>query len=470
MNGAPTAALPAAQVQLLLRRYAPLGIWTALGCCSFFFYPSQGAVWTSSPIGEYVLASAAAGFGVWGFWRHGGRQITAAGVVCLSCAVMVGFAGLYWATNAQGAFQGSIFAATAWTYFATIAMYALFWSRTEDAFPQSVRAPSTPSAARWATLVGAALVLVCTALSRAGSPGHPLLSGGAFVGTLVLAIGLLSRPGRSKLRIHQMLLVGIAFLLYYAFVFNGSGFNGGGRLIVASLALGIAITFCLHLRGKGTKVLVLCLTVPAFLIAGQIRVDKFASYNYTPVAGGLGSVVEPLQFFGQLIALDGSGELHLGHGSTFVATAVAQVPRAAWPTKPVGFGEVLTTILEPSEVSTGLSLAALTTGEWYFDFGWLGVLVMVLVVGWLVGWLDVLFARDLARSLDTRRRVVTRVLLVVLVAGLTDLYWTGTFTYETRLFMRFVVVLALLAVASRRTQRSVGHEVVQEGAGRALVA
>ena len=48
---------------------------------------------------------------------------------------MVGYAGLYWARNAQGAFQGSIFAATAWAYFTTVAMYAIFWSRTEARVP-----------------------------------------------------------------------------------------------------------------------------------------------------------------------------------------------------------------------------------------------------------------------------------------------------------------------------------------------
>jgi len=430
------------------RRYLPLALWTALGCSAFLFLPPEGlgAVWTSTPVAEYVLALAAVGFGCWGFLRHGGRQMTAAGVVCLSCAVMVGFAGLYWARSAQGAFQGSIFTATASTYFATVAMYAFFWLRTEDAFPQAPRREWSADAARWVTAVGGAVVVVCVLLSAASAPGHPLQSGGAFVGTLLLATGLLSGPAARRVRLSQLAVVGVAFILYFAFVFNGAAFNGGGRLIVASLGLGIAVICCLRFPGRAAKLLVLALTIPGLLIAGQLRVDKFASVGYTPVASGLGSVVQPLQFYGQLIDLHAAGQLRLGHGSTLVAAAVAQVPRSAWSGKPIGFGDVLTSILEPSESPKGLSLAALATGEWFYDFGWLGIALMVLVVGWLVRWLDILFARELTRPLATRRRHVLRVLFVVLVVGLTDFYWTGTFTWDSRLFFRLVFVVALLAV------------------------
>ena len=71
---------------------------------------------------------------------------------------------------------------------------------------------------------------------------------------------------------------------------------------------------------------------------------------------------------------------------------MAQVPRAVWPSKPVGFGAALTAFLEPSETVHNLNLAALSSGEWYFDFGWPGLFLMVLVLGWLVRWLDLLFA------------------------------------------------------------------------------
>ena len=431
----------------MLRRYLPLAGWIALGAVSFLFLPAQGdsAVWTGAPVAEYVLALAAVGFGCWGFWRHGGRQITAAGVLCLSCAVMVGYAGLYWAKHAQGAFQGSIFDATAWAYFTTVAMYALFWSRTEGAFPQREAMAVDGVAAEWAIKVGGTLVVGCTVLSWAGAPGHPLLSGGAFVGTLLLSVGFFSVRGR-PVQIHQLLLVGIAFLLYYEFVFKGAGFNSGGRLIVASLGLGIAIAFCLRLRGRGVKLLLLALAIPAIVFAGQIRVDQYRDVHYTPIAGGLGSVVAPLQFFGDLIDLSKAGQLHLGHGSTFEATIVAQVPRAVWPSKPIGFGAALTSFLEPSETVHNLNLAALSSGEWYFDFGWPGLIIMVIVVGWLVRWLDLLFATELGRPLGSKRRILTRVLFITLVAGMTDLFWTGTFTFDSRLFTRLVFLGALFIV------------------------
>jgi hypothetical protein len=453
-----TVARPSPSVNPL-KRYGPLLIWATLGCISFFFVPTidPKSTWSGTPWPELLLALSTLGFGCWGFWRHGGRQITGAGIMCFSCAVLVGFAGLDWALNSVGGFQASIFIATACTYFSTIAMYGLFWIHTEGRFPQRRIPASSPRSTRWAVLAGSALVLACTVLSGAGAPGGPILAGGAFVGTLLLATGLVSRPSR-RVKFYEIVLVGGGFVLYYKFIFEASGVNGSGRLIVASLGLGICFAFCLNVRGRSVKCLVLVLAFPALLIAGHIRANQTFDGRpppaqigpQSPEDSGLASVVTPLQDFGQLIALDQLGQLRTGNGSTFVATSVAEIPRAIWPGKPQGFGAVLTQILEPSLVSVNQSLAALMSGEWFFNFSWLGLVLMVFVVGWLVQLFDSYLAKKLRAEIETRRSIIIRVGLIVAAVGLTDLYWVGTFTFEARLLTRLLFVFALFLIWGRR--------------------
>jgi hypothetical protein len=390
-------------------------------------------------VAEWIVGVAAIGFGCWGFWRHGGRQITAAGLLCLSCAVMVGYTGIYWSINLSGEFPGSLYAATLICYFSTIAMYAVFWVGTEASFPQVEPPVESESQALWAVRVGLVLVVAGIFLHVAHAPGDPELGGVAFDGVLLLALGLVSLPGRSHLRRSRGAVAGVAFLLYYELIFTGSG-----RLVVATLGLGVIAVLCRTYRGRFLKGLVLIAAPPALLYAGYIR--SKAPTSSAVAQNGFDSIVTPLSYFGKLIALNASGQLRLGHGSTFVATAVAAVPRSLWANKPVGFGAVLTQIFEPTLVSAHESLAGLAAGEWYFDFGFVGIIVMVLALGAFVALIDRKLLVDLGRPLDARGRIIGRLCLIILVVGFPDLYWVGTFTYVSRLVPRIAVVGILYAL------------------------
>ena len=390
------------------------------------------------------MASVAVAFGCWGFWRHGGPQITAAGVMCLCCALMVGYAGWYWAYQDGANLPGYIFTATAWAYLSTVAMYLIFWFRyqdrllvvTSDVSNQSGRADTA-----WCWKLGLVLVVSCAGLSSAGVNANGFISAGAWIGVIFITVGFVCSESASRLSVPHLAVVAGAFAIYYKYEFGG----GFGRLVVASLGLGIAMAACRSFKGRTVKVAVLALIIPAALFAGQIRTN-FIQQRYGSAAtasNGLGSLTSPLQTFGRLIQLHESGDLPLGHGSTFVSTAVLLVPRSVWPSKPLGFGSVLTEIIDPGSASAHVSFAALLPGEWYYDWGIIGVVVMIIAVGLMVRWLDNLLAKSTAAPID-RRGLIGRIAAITAIAGLTDFYWVGSFTYENRAGFRLLLIVGIL--------------------------
>jgi oligosaccharide repeat unit polymerase len=78
----------------------------------------------------------------------------------------------------------------------------------------------------------------------------------------------------------------------------------------------------------------------------------------------------------------------LTHGSNLASMVTALVPRAIWPDKPTGGGPILTNIIYPDSYYVGgWGVSSLTTGlltEFYMAFGWLGVLIGSLIIGYLL--------------------------------------------------------------------------------------
>ncbi len=121
-------------------------IWGALGGIAVllgFVGPQYGP--GASQFASSLLSVA---FGLTVFWRHGGRQITAAGLYSLSSAVFVGMAGLYWWSQLGDEVAPSLRLATIVGFFANLAMHRLFWRHT--AMPRPCRPPtSRPRVGGW---------------------------------------------------------------------------------------------------------------------------------------------------------------------------------------------------------------------------------------------------------------------------------------------------------------------------------
>lgn len=376
-------------------------------------------------------------FGIWVFWRHGGPQITAAGVYCLAQAGFVGFAGLWWAARqgtevADGIFLGSLLALTS-----SIGMYGLFWRQTGADFP--VMPFASRELSRWMCGLGLAMTVV-SAIITTLNLGLALVTDVAiYVGVTLFAAGMLIKEGRTRLDFWALAGLAASFSTYYRLTFNGFG-----RLTLVSLALGLALLACTRLPNRRFKALTLIGAPLGVAYLAQTRVNLAAQLNGDVDANaGLGSVVSPLQTFGRLIDAPG---WEFGHGETFWATMTVFVPRSLWPDKPLGFGAELTRILEPQLAKANHTMAGLDLSEWWFNFGFGGIVLMVLVVGFAVRCVDAALRRLWSSPLRSRGSGLRIAALSLTIGGLADFVWVGLFTYMTRGGLRLIAVAVLAVV------------------------
>ena len=413
-------------------------IWSALGGIAILFGfvdPRFGP-----GLSELGISLLSAAFGLMVFWRHGGRQITAAGLYSLSSAVFVGMAGLYWWGQLGNDVSPGLRMATIVGFYANVGMHRLFWRHT--AMPQS--APPTDLAApQWGIVAGGGIASVALAMHIAGLDiGATFLTEIIFGSMALLVVSLLAHPGR-RIGVVRLTLVSAVGALYALTVFTGYG-----RLLLVSLGLVAVIPACLRLPGHSVKAVVIAAIWPALAVLIAAR-EQFGVDTYGAALDGSGSVTQPLADFGRLLTLHDQGLLALGYGSTLVVSALFFVPRLLWPDKPDGFGAVLTQILEPDLVSIDQSLAAHLGGEWLYDFGYPGLFAMVLAMGWLLARLDLFVADRLGKPTTDRRAILALTAATLLLAGIPDLEWAGTFTYWSRTASRLAVLVVLLLVAGR---------------------
>lgn len=379
-------------------------------------------------------------FGAWIFWTHGGRQITAAGIYSMSSSIFVGFAATYYAALYGSDVPRAVYQATALCYFSHVAMYTLFWRNSYPAQRASVRVYPTEQVTAWLGRTGLVLLPTSVAAHFAGI-GFIIIDSMAFVSLVFLACAAFYHPGGPTAR-PWYLFAAVAGFVVYASVF----FSGFGRLKLATLGIVFAAAACRYLRHRSAKLITLASLPGALLLFGAMRV-AFMQEQYgqeDTENSGIDSVINPLFTFGQLIDGVEGGAIEHGHGSTFIATLFLYVPRALWEGKPIGFGSVLAkTLLEDGTYVEGTSLAALSPGEWFYNFGILGIVPMVVVLGLAIRWLDGVLRRVLARSLDTRNNFLVLTAALVAVAGMSDLMWVGTFTFNERGGTRLVVILAI---------------------------
>jgi hypothetical protein len=246
----------------------------------------------------------------------------------------------------------------------------------------------------------------------------------------------------------------LAFLAYTLFVFDG-----GGRLTVAALGFVIGIMASWRLPNRLVKVAVLLATVPVLIVfsdVGQSRIEYSLSPT-VPETTGLESVVRPVQNLGRLLELESEARLQHQAGATFVASATGLVPRSLWPDKPIGLGALLVSILAPQFMGTNLSLAALYQAEWLMNFGYLGLMFMIPLLGWLVSALDRRVWRAFSQNPSRRTAILGILAGTIAIAGLGDLVWVGSFTYATRAGARLFILACIATIvwlAEASTRRS----------------
>ena len=298
-----------------------------------------------------VLAIASIVLGLAVFYLHGGIKVTAAGLFCGTAGLMNGSGGWYWSSHVPPyATAHAVLLACITVFTTTTLLYALFWHRSVPSeTTQTNRGPNRPtidaSVTNALTVIGLVLFVFGALLHRVHQAFGTLDIAAADVGVIVLG-GAVMLGGGGLLRRSpfRAVMVGVVLLAYYLLVFSG-----GGRLRLITIAAGLAIVAQYRLRTP-LKKLALLLIIPGVLLFGAIGQQRVAQRNldstYQASASGLGSLVNPLETYGELI----SGHLNQSHGSTLVAEAVVLVPRKVWPGKPQQFSREVALTLRPTAV------------------------------------------------------------------------------------------------------------------------
>lgn len=429
-------------------RLVPAIVWLTIVLVLNLAYQLR---WSGTEATALVLATAGLVHSVVGFLRHGRARITPPGVFLFGMGLFAYFPTFYYALVADAVVRPVEILGLTVLLLSQIVLSAVWTRSTPDSAP--VADPLSAATLTFGLILGATTLCAGAAVVLLGvEPLRPLARPAAYAGVLLVALSLV----QGRRRVHPLVLAALAAVFV---VFTQVMFTGNGRLVLASLAVALAMVVGLRWRPWWTKPLAVLATPPGVLLLARDRADRVAN----PLTGyresGLESVVWPQRrFFDLLASLQDDRSFSLGGGDTFVAALVSWVPRELWAEKPVGFGTTLTELYRPDLLSVGHSEAALLHGEFVYNFGLPGIVLLVLGAGWTVMRLDqaVRWVHD--RPVRTASQLTVQAIVIAGSASLLDLVWVGTYTYVERAgFTCAVLGLALLVTVIFLRRRPESH-------------
>lgn len=419
-----------------------LALGTAVPLVAFligqFAPPSQ----SSYPLRLAVLSTGMVTFNVIAFLRDGGSRITPLGIFQLASAIFASATPmLMWTADYRP--NPELTATLGVIHIVNVAVYGLVCRHTVAWDAETHRRPTAHPAgdhdpAHTVMTAGIALMAIASTLLVGGVTVGGVPARLAHGGVVLIGAAASYAVPRTNRRPWTIALMPIMSVVIYVTFF----FAGFGRLIVATLVLSIAVAENMARPRRWHKIVMVLGVGPALIIGGMVGIDRSpVTAGEGSVEGvlsegrGLESVFSPADTFATLVDLDDSASSSAfprQHGRTYVESVFTWIPRSWWPEKPAGFGFRLTQVLAPRLMATGHSMAALAWGEWFVNFGWLGVAVSapifsVLLVA-LARWQHSLWRRE-SWSADV---IIGAAMCAVASAGIADYVWVGSFTYVAR--------------------------------------
>lgn len=402
---------------------------------------------------------------------RGRSYLSPSGVFFLSSGVFVGLASHYLAQVGSVNDLGQLRDWAVVVFLVTVAcdvVVVTLLIRWRTAWPhrrRSVEArpvPTSPVNFQVRALVLLGLSQVPMVKSAAG----PIATASGLAGIMMLVLAASSR--RVRMRWHGDLLL-VALAVVAPLIWVKLEFQGGGRLTLAGLGIASLLAWNLVRPRRFQKVAVV-LAIPAFLVFAGLNRSQHNhrdtdSKSVLSSGEGLDSMYGPLDTWTELVTADPAEQTRVGaassgprYGKTFLSTLLLPVPRSWWEHKPKGFGAELTTILRPTllrekRIAANHSMAALSEGEWYVNFGYAGLVMMPLALGWFLAALDRAHVRLCEGGLADPDDWWRATILVAMVASLGDLFWVGTFTFFARGGLAAIIAWLVWQLSTRRPRR-----------------
>lgn len=413
-------------------------------------------------VGVMLLSVTSCVFAVMRAMGRGGKYLTPAGVFFLASGVFIGGGCYYLSIVDTEVDTGSLRDAAALAMLTTIGISAVLTAlsiRWRLTWPQKRAGVASSS---WQPppqfgLKAVALLLV-SQVSVVQAIFGPVAEAMSIGGVIMLVLWASSRRHHMRWFGDGLLLALVAVLPY---VWIQLTFSGGGRLLIAGISIAAFVGWNLMSPSRLQKLLVIC-CIPLFLaFAGLNRLghgndsadDGTSASSVVSSGEGLGSVYAPLETWTMMIeplTPEQSAQLGPRYGATFLHTLYLPVPRQLWDDKPKGFGAELTEVFRPELVEKQHSMAGLLQGEWYANFGYAGLVLMIPVTGWFLALLDRRHLRLATSGLEDPRAWWQAAVLVCIVSSLADLLWVGTFTMLSRGGLAAVVVAVVGIMSTSR--------------------
>lgn len=381
-------------------------------------------------------------FGVRAFIGDGGSRITALGLFNLSTAIFVGFGAIYagWTQDPRvpATYLGM---AALGAFVPQVVVTLISWGRAQRV---EVRFPEV-KASRWITCWGAVGLAAAAAVKLGGAPEAlgPYIESAAFTSITVLTVGLYWRPN-ARILSWATALVG-ALALVYAEVFH----IGSGRLRIVALICAIGVIMTARFQRKILKWGTIAAIGPALYWLAQDRKDLQESLRAGASAGrtGLESMLEPIIVFGRLIEAHVEAGFHLSYGVNLLSYPFALLPATWFPNAPQALGYELVKITAPAKYGTGYSVVATSSGEAYYNFGVIGLALIIPVLIVLLRLLDGATVRAMSAESPGLYALLWIVFWTMLAGGISDLTWSGQHTFLTRASTRLPLLGLLTMLA-----------------------
>lgn len=387
------------------------------------------------------------------FLGHGSGTITATGLFGLSTAMFVGFSGLLLVAGpVPRAGWENLALACAAGLTAQVATGALAWRPSHSYEREPFWGDDRTT--RWVTWVGATALLLAVLAHLASPALHAFTPDAAFTASCILAAGLMLRPNYRVLSVSSLVVVG-CIVLFTEFFHSGTG-----RLHIVALACAIAILFSARFPVRRVKVFIVSAVPVALAWMALDRLALEESLGATAGDGrtGLESMIAPLNIFSLLLESLQEGRFSPGLGYNLLSVPALFIPESVWPTQPPALGYELVQFDDPARYGDGIfSTVATFAGEGFFNFGWLGLPLVIVFAAVALRLLDTQLQRQLAVADRSLVQFLGLVLFAMLCGAVADYTWSGVHTYAARMIRRlpiFLIALVLAWLSERLQERA----------------
>ena len=388
--------------------------------------------------------------GVRAFIGHGEGTVTVTGLYGLSTSMFVGYSGLILVNQGNLQFLlKELSLASVLGLTAQIATIALAWGKPNRFNHEPFR--TSKLGADWLTRVGLCAlilsILVDIALPQLGFWAESA----AFTAISVIAAGLIFRD---NVRLISWQIVAIlALVLVYSEFFH----SGSGRLRIVALACAVAVILTARFPLRRLKVAIVA-AIPlaiGWLASMRLELQESLSTGSSDGRTGLESMTAPLEVFSLLVKSIMEQRFVPENGYNLLSVIATLIPESMWPDKPMALGYELVQFVSPERYGDGLfSTAATSTGEGVFNFGWLGIPIVIIFAASVLRLLDSAMIKRLRDSTPKVLGVLGIVLIAILAGAVADYTWSGVHTYVARMIAR-LPVFVLIVVWARLSVKAV---------------